>query len=645
MFKRKNNKKKREVKYEESIQQRNLSGSVAKIFIVIAVFMTLLHLFILNFYPIEPWLFRTIHVVLGSILGFALFPGWKQKNNSSIHWLDWICIGFSVGIFVYIYVLLDELTYRAGVMPTTMDFIVSLIGVLLILELTRRTTGWALPILSLIFILYAFAGPILPGMFYHNGYSVERFFSYIYGMDGIFGVTTDVSSKYLILFITFGAFLHVSKVGNYFMDLSFSIAGGLRGGPAKVAVVSSALMGTMSGSSAGNVVTTGSLTIPLMKKVGYSPRFAAATEAAASTGGQIMPPVMGAGAFLLAEILGIPYTEVIVASIIPALLYFTSIYFMIDLESIKNKLRGLKRSELPSFKACLKQSYLIIPILILIGSLVMGFSIIRSGTVAIISCLIISWISKQTRMGWKETVKALEEGSKGAVQLIAVCACAGIIVGVIALTGVGMRFSSLLLSLAGSSQFLALLFAMLIAILLGCGMPTTAAYAVAASVVAPGLVQVGIEPLHAHFFIFYFAVVSAITPPVAIAAFAAAGISGTNPMSTGVAAFRLGLAAYIVPFMFIYSPTILMEGDPLKIGISLLTSLVGVYFLASGVQGYFFGTANWLQRLLLLAASVTLINATFLTDIVGICLALIAFIIAKVKPKVNENESTTFNTN
>lgn len=618
---------------ESIMEQRNLRGFIGKIFMIIAILSTLLHLFILNAYAIEPWLFRSIHVFVGSVLGFALFKGFKKSPTHTLHWTDWIFIALSTFILIYIFVLHDQLIYRAGVLPTTMDFIVAFIGTLLIIELTRRTTGWSLPILAGVFIAYAFLGPYLPGILTHNGYSMQRFFTYIYALDGIFGVTIDVSSKYLILFITFGAFLQASKIGNYFIDLSFSLAGSFRGGPAKVAVVSSALMGTMSGSSVANVVTTGSLTIPLMKKVGYKPRFAAATEAASSSGGQIMPPIMGAGAFLMVEITGIPYSEILVSAIIPAILYFTSIFFMIDIEALKNGLKGLKKSELPSSTDLLKKIYLIIPVIVLISSLLMGYSIIRSGTVAIIACFVISWLHKSTRMGWKPLFAALEEGTKSAVQIIAVCACAGIIVGVIALTGVGMRFSNLLLGVGQTSEVLALIFAMFIAIILGMGMPTTAAYAVAASVVTPGLIQMGFEPLYAHFFIFYFAVMSAITPPVAIAAFAAAGIAGTNPMKTGLVAFKIGIAAYIVPFIFIYSPTILMRGTLTEIGFAVVTSLIGVYILASAVQSYFFGHINWIPRVMLFVSAIILIIPNLMLAVLGICLAIIAFIIGKLISK------------
>ncbi|MCM3715748.1 TRAP transporter permease [Alkalihalobacillus oceani] len=617
---------------EGGIIQRQLKGAVGGLFFLFAICITLLHLYLLNFAAIDPWLFRAMHLLCGSMLGFALIPGWNQKNLGKIHLIDWLAILASAIIFIYIYYNIDQLIFRAGVTPTTMDFVIAIVGTLLVLELTRRTSGWSLPILSLIFIAYAFLGPYLPGILQHNGYSIKRFFSYIYGLDGIFGVTIDVSSKYILLFIALGAFLQASKVGDYFINFSFSAAGGLRGGPAKVSLLASGLMGMVSGTSAGNVVTTGSLTIPLMKRVGYKPQFAGATEAAASTGGQILPPIMGAGAFLMAEMIGISYKEIMIAAIIPALLYFVSVYFMIDLEAIKMKLRGLKRSELPKMKDLIKQAHLFIPIVVLISAILMNYSIIRSGTIAILACLVISWFSKQTRMGWKKTAEALAGAARSVVQLISICACAGIIVGVIALTGIGGKFANLLITLGSSSQLLALVATMILAIILGMGMPTTAAYAIAGSVLAPGLIQVGIEPLFAHMFIFYFAVLSAITPPVAVAAFAAGGIAGTDPFKTSLQAFKLGLAAFIVPYMFIYSPSILMKGSFYEIALTILTSIIGIYLLACAVQGYFFGKARWVQRIVLLIAALTLINGSIFFDFIGIALALLAFLINKMFP-------------
>ncbi|WP_447554843.1 TRAP transporter permease [Vreelandella sp. EE22] len=501
-------------------------------------------------------------------------------------------------------------------------------GSLLILELTRRVAGLALVAISAIFLGYVFAGPYLPGFLGYPGLSLQRFFSQVYTDAGILGPTTAVSSTYIILFIIFAAFLQASKVGDYFVNFAFAAAGRARGGPAKVSIFASGLMGMINGTSAGNVVSTGSLTIPLMKKVGYPARSAGAIEAAASTGGQIMPPIMGAGAFIMAEVTGIPYTEIAIAAIIPAVLYFASIYFMVDFEAARKGMRGMRKDEIPRFSHLVKQVYLFAPIIILIVALFMGYSVIRAGTLATASAAVVSWISPN-KMGLRAILKALQLAGTMSIQIIAVCACAGLIVGVISLTGVGARFSSLLLGLAGVSQLLALFFAMLISILLGMGMPTTAAYAVAASVVAPGLINIGIQPLVAHFFVFYFAVVSAITPPVALASYAAAGISGDNPMGTSVASFKIGLAAFIVPFMFFYSPAMLMEGSAMQILRVGVTATLGIVLLSGMVQKWFFGPVNGITRVVMLIGAMFMIYGGIYTDVAGLAIGAALFVMQR----------------
>ncbi len=585
-------------------------------------------------------------------------------------------------------------------------------GAALILELTRRVAGLALVIITGVFLAYVFTAHVLPGILaVDRPYSWHRFFGHVYSDAGILGPTTAVSSTYIILFIIFAAFLQASKVGDYFVNFAFAAAGRARGGPAKVAIFASGLMGMINGTSAGNVVATGSLTIPLMKKVGYHKKTAGAVEAAASTGGQIMPPIMGAGAFIMAEITGIPYQEIAIAAIIPAILYFVSIYFMVDFEAAKLGMRGMRDNELPKFKRMAKQVYLFVPIVILIAALFMGYSVIRAGTLATIAAVVVSWavpeyfnirIAKWSiqrllvvaisalsvllivlyltqgptepgadtppliaslslitgllvvatfvyvsikefikhepiGLGLRGLGKALELAGVMSIQIIAVCACAGIIVGVISLTGVGARFSSVLLDLAAASQLLALFFAMCIAILLGMGMPTTAAYAVAASVVAPGLIGLGIPTLTAHFFVFYFAVVSAITPPVALASYAAAGISGSNPMETSVASFKIGIAAFIVPFMFFYNSAILMDGTWFEVARAGVTAVFGVFLLSSGVQGWFMGArAVWFLRVALVLAALFMIEGGWITDVIGVGAAAAIFFIQRVvKPSPN----------
>jgi TRAP transporter 4TM/12TM fusion protein len=565
-------------------------------------------------------------------LGAIVASWFLRPEGHRFNWLDATLVLATIASTAYLMVHLDgtALRMRAGTpFASPGNAWAAMVGLALILELTRRVAGSALVIISVIFVLYSFVGPYLPGFLTHDGFDFSRFFSYIYTDAGVLGATTAVSSTYIILFIVFAAFLQASKVGDYFVNFAFAAAGRARGGPAKVAVFASGLMGMINGTSAGNVVATGSLTIPLMKKVGYNGKTAGAIEAAASTGGQIMPPIMGAGAFIMAEITGIPYSEIAIAAVIPAVLYFLSTYLMVDFEAAKLGMRGMRSDELPQFSKMVKQVYLFIPIIILIVALFMGYSVIRAGTLATAAAAVVSWLTP-FKMGPKSIFKAFDLAGVMSIQIITVCACAGIIVGVIALTGVGARFSSILLDIAENSQLIALFFAMCIAILLGMGMPTTAAYAVAASVVAPGLIQLGIQPLVAHFFVFYFAVISAITPPVALASYAAAGISGANPMATSFTSFKIGLTAFIVPFMFFYNAALLMEGEWFVILRAFVTACIGVFFLAAAIQGWFWGSySNWVVRGILLVAALCMIEGGVYTDIGGAILAVVAIVLNK----------------
>ncbi|MBB3184154.1 TRAP transporter 4TM/12TM fusion protein [Halomonas fontilapidosi] len=577
---------------------------------------------------IETWHYG-YPLILATMGGILLSWSYRQFRHR-LSPADMVLMVCAVAVAGYLLVMFNSpLRASTGTSFAPMGISYAAIaGSLLILELTRRVAGLALVTISAIFLVYVFAGPYLPGFLGYPGLSVGRFFSQVYTDAGILGPTTAVSSTYIILFIIFAAFLQASKVGDYFVNFAFAAAGRARGGPAKVSIFASGLMGMINGTSAGNVVSTGSLTIPLMKKVGYPGRSAGAIEAAASTGGQIMPPIMGAGAFIMAEITGIPYTEIAVAALIPAILYFLSIYCMVDFEAARKGMRGMRKEEIPLFSKLVKQVYLFAPIIILIAALFMGYSVIRAGTLATASAAVVSWFSPH-KMGIPAILRALQLASTMAIQIIAVCACAGLIVGVISLTGVGARFSSLLLGLAGVSQLLALVFAMLISILLGMGMPTTAAYAVAASVVAPGLINIGIQPLVAHFFVFYFAVVSAITPPVALASYAAAGISGDNAMGTSVASFKIGLAAFIVPFMFFYSPAMLMEGSWMQILRVGVTATLGIVLLASTVQAWFFGPVKAWQRLVMLVGAVCMIYGGIYSDVAGLAIGALMFLMQR----------------
>jgi TRAP transporter 4TM/12TM fusion protein len=578
----------------------------------------------------ETWLFGLPLIV--ATAGGIVLSWFHKRARSGFSAPDLVLAICGVAVATYLITIYGTLMRNSTGTPFAPIgiSIAAVAGTALIMELTRRVAGMALIVIAGIFLAYVFVGQYLPGFLNAPAVTWQRFFSQVYTDAGILGPTTAVSSTYIILFIIFAAFLQASKVGDYFVNFAFAAAGQSRGGPAKVAIFASGLMGMINGTSAGNVVATGSLTIPLMKKVGYHKKTAGAVEAAASTGGQIMPPIMGAGAFIMAEITGIPYTEIALAAIIPAILYFVSVYFMVDLEAAKLGMRGMSRDELPKFNKMVRQVYLFLPIIILIYALFMGYSVIRAGTLATVAAAVVSWFTP-FRMGPRSIAKAFEIAGTMSVQIIAVCACAGIIVGVISLTGVGARFSAVLLGIADTSQLLALFFAMCIAILLGMGMPTTAAYAVAASVVAPGLVQLGIPLLTAHFFVFYFAVLSAITPPVALASYAAAGISGANPMETSVTSFKIGIAAFIVPFMFFYNSAILMDGTWFEVLRAGATAVVGVFFLSSGVQGWFMGgRAAWFLRVGLVFAALMLIEGGIMSDLIGVGTAVAIFLIQQL---------------
>lgn len=653
-----------------------------------------IQLLVLNFYPVDAWIQRILHLLAGLGIGAFIFHSETQAPASRFRkWLALLSLALSgcalasylvldrnlfnaselnlfTGFYLaalictlvsgwrsthsstdlanafsfailagvtasYLVEFLDLLQFRAGAFPTTSDAVISIGAIALLLEMTRRTTGLAMVIIAAVFVLYAFVGPWMPGILHHDGYDLARLTTYLMTDNGILGPTLGVSATYLILFIVFAAFLQASGAGDYFVKLAFAVAGHKKGGPAKVAVIASGLMGTINGSSAGNVVSTGAFTIPLMKKVGYQPKVAGAIEAAASSGGQILPPIMGAGAFIMADVTGIPYTDIVLAATIPGILYFLSVFFMVDFEASKLGMKGLSKDELPNKALLLRQLYLFSPIIILIVCLVLGYSVIRAGTLSGISVIVVSWLGTN-KMGLGRIFHALALAGKMAIPLLSVCATAGIIVGIISLTGVGLRFSTILLAVADNSTILALIFAMLISVILGMGMPTTAAYAVAAAVVAPGLVQLGLEPLVAHFFVFFFAVMSAITPPVALAAFAGAAIAGSNSMQTGVQSFKIGISAFIVPFIFCFNPALLMQGSVLEIAMATVTAVFGIYLLSAAVQGWFISKVGLPVRALLMLAALLSIAGGWQTDLAGIALFALLVFFQKYQSRKNE---------
>jgi TRAP transporter 4TM/12TM fusion protein len=610
--------------------RRTLRQSERLLFYAAAAAFTLYHLLVLNAFPQEALLFRSTHVAWAAVLGFALYRPFARSPVDRVPWYDWVLIAASVACGTYIYVELDGLLFRAGALPEPADIAVGLVGTLLVIEFARRTAGLALPLVAAVFILYVFAGPWLPGPLYHRGYDWQRFFAYIYSDLGIFGTTTEASSNFIVLFVAFGAFLQVSKVGDYFNDLAVSLFGWSRGGPAKATVASGVLFGAISGSSVANVVASGAITIPMMRRVGYDRATAGAVEATSSTGGQITPPVLGAGAFLMAEITGISYGEIAFAAIIPCILFYVACFAHVDLHARLHGIEGLPRAELPALTALLRKAYLFTPLVVMIWTLMAGFSAFRAGTLGILAAIVVSWLDRHGAIGPRRAAGGLAQAARDCLQLVAVCACAGIIVGVIALTGIGGRFAQLILALAGENQLYAMIFAMAVALVLGMGMPTTAAYAIAAAVIAPGLQRIGVPALVAHMFIFYYAVISSITPPVALASFAAAAIARADPWRTSFIAVKMGLATFIVPFMFFYSPLLLGQGSAVAVAQVLLTASLGVVLLACATEGWLAARLSWPLRGVAAAAALCLITPGTVTDLVGLALGAAVWAYARL---------------
>ncbi|WP_336825194.1 TRAP transporter permease [Sporosarcina sp. USHLN248] len=611
----------------ENKKNRTLTGVQLTLFTSIAVFMSLFHIYVLGFSPVTPWVLYTIHLGLGAVLILMNYPMRKSKINQGITVIDWILIAAVTFASGYLIIEMDELVYRVGVAPTQMDLVVSVILIGVVLEVTRRTTGLVLPILALLFILYANLGEFVPGFMGHRGYDWDRILSYLNSLDAIFSVPIGASASFVFLFILFGSFLGGTGGSQFFINFAIGATGARRGGPAKAAVLSSSLFGSVSGNSVANVVSTGVFTIPLMKKIGYPSRYAGAVEAVASTGGQIMPPILGSAAFIMAQLVGVPYLNIVAASVIPALLYFITVFVMIDLQAAKLGLKGMPKSTLPNLKEVMKnEGHLFIPLLVLIFVMtVLKASPIKAAIWAIASTIIVSSFKKQTRLNLKKFIVCLADGAKSALGMIAACATAGLIIGVLNLTGAGLKFASVIISFSGGSLALALILTMCATVILGMGLPTTAAYLITAAVVAPALVQMGVPMLAAHMFVFYFACLSAFTPPVALAAFAAAGIADAKPMQVAMTAVRIGIVAFIIPFVFVYGPAILLIGSTGEIILATISALLGAVALASAVEGWFLRMkANVVIRGLLLTSALLLIVPGIASDAIGVVLVLIS---------------------
>jgi len=620
--------------------QRELTNVMGLFLSIIAISMSCYQLYI-GYFPTPISIrHRATHLLFTFVLLFLIYPAKKSidKSNHRVPWYDFIFIGLviiSIG-----YTILSSWRILNERIPfisplETGEWISGILVLLLTLEATRRTLGNVLVVVALVFLFYGLFGNYLPPPFWHKGYTLETILDQLYlSHDGIWGVPLHVTSTYVYLFMMFGAFLTLTGAGDFFTDLAYSLTRKSVGGPAKTAVVASSLMGTLSGSSVGNVVTTGAFTIPMMKKAGYRPVFAGAVEAVASTGGQLVPPIMGAAAFVMVEYTGITYLQIMKHAIIPAFLYYLGIYLMVHMEAMKYDLKMPSDAIIPKLSdVLLSRGYMVIPIILIILLLMKGYSPLRACFAAFWSLIFLSLIFRGNRL---KIIKLFPVGLEKAAKLIlpvtTACACAGIIVGIILLTGLGQRMTAIILELSQGILPIALILTMLLAIVLGMGMPTSSAYIIMAVLLAPGLISMGVPLISAHFFVFYFACLSAITPPVALASYAGAGIAGASPMTTGYTGFRLGIAAYIVPFMFIYGPSILFVGNVSSILITATTSIFGVLSLAAGVQGWWYDKIKNYERAFLIFAAFLLIFPGIITDTLGLgILACIYFIQRKKK--------------
>lgn len=627
-------------KYDPEAGTRKLKGIIGWIVFIGLLSFSLFHLYTGVFGMLTAQLQRSIHLGFALALIFLLFPARKKDRGRKhkVAWYDIILAILGVAVGAYWPLFIDEIVMRAGRL-TEVDFYIGLLAVLLVLEATRRAVGLPITIIAVVFLLYGIFGPYMPSFLAHRGLNLDRLVqTMFYTTEGILGTPLGVSSTYIFLFLLFGSFLVKTGVGQYFNDLAVSIAGKRIGGPAKVAIFSSALQGTISGSSVANVVTSGSFTIPMMKKLGYKKEFAGAVEATASTGGQIMPPVMGAAAFLMVEFIGggITYWEIAKAAAIPALLYFTGVWMMTHFEAKRLGLRGLKDEEMPNRKEVLKKIYLLLPILAVIVLLMSGMSVIRAALWSIVITILVSAIRKDTRISIKDFIDALVDGARTALGVAAATAAAGIIVGVVVKTGLGLKMANGLLDLAGGLLIPTLMLTMVAAIILGMGSPTTANYVITSTIAAPAIILLGVPDLSAHLFVFYFGIIADITPPVALAAFAAAGVSGGDPIKTGVTATKLAIGAFIIPYMFVLSPELLMIDTTWYYLIWVVfTALAGMMAIGAGVIGHWLRKLNWMERVLGIIGGLLLIYPEGISDIVGLVIFVLLIVLQYVFKRDN----------
>jgi TRAP transporter 4TM/12TM fusion protein len=605
---------------EEKSPRRSLKGISGKAISVIAICFSVFQL-VTGYFPLIAMYQRIIHVIFGFTLIFLLFPFSTRQRRDRLSWDGFLLVGLLLYISYYVVTHFIARADQVGLEPPLFELVLGGVLIFLTLEASRRTTGWSLAIFCVGSLLYARFGEWLPDVLGHPDYMVERIISGLFmTTEGIYGALTGIASTFIFLFVLFGTFMQESGAGTFFFGLASSLFGHVRGGPAKIAVVASSLFGMISGSAMANVSAVGQITIPMMKKAGYKPHFAAAVECASGVGGQFMPPVMGGSVFLMMEILGVSYGAICKAAVLSAILYYVGIFFIVDFEAVKHNLKGQPKSECPKFKQVFKEGFhFIIPPAVLVYLLIYAnVTETRAAFWAILSVPLASFLRKSSRMSPRKIVRALERGALGFLPIAGVVVACNILVGMITLTGLGLQISSILIELSGNSLFWLLFLTMIASLILGLGLPIIVSYLVLAVLVAPALTQMGVEPLAAHLFIFFFALVSDLTPPVAPGAFVAAGIAGADMMKTAWMACRLGLVVYILPYMFVYNNALLLKGDVGEIVLSAVTAFIGVYALACGIQGYMFRPAKLYERVLFFVAALALIKPGWISDLVGL---------------------------
>lgn len=625
-------------KLDKESATRTLTGKIKKLFFIICVLVSCYHLYTAAFGGPVTLVHRSLHVAMMLAMAFIMYPFCGKSDHTKPTVIDWILVLLSFAAPIYIYTDYLGVVERAGNASDT-DMWMATLLVLLVLEASRRVSGNALSVLSIVFIVYGLYGRSMPSMFMHRGYDWLSLSNHFFAnTEGIYGTSVDVAASYIFLFILFGCVMQKCGMGQFFNDIALALAGHTKGGPAKVSVIASGFLGSINGSAVANVVTTGAFTIPLMKKTGYSKEFAGAVESAASVGGQLLPPIMGAAAFIMAEMLSVKYSQIIVWAAVPALLYYLGIIIQVQLRASKDGLVGLPKDQLPKVGEVMKrQGHLIIPVLFLLYMLFFsGTTVIFSAVCTIVVTVVVSQLRKETRMSVSDFISALADGARQTVSVAIACACVGIIIGVSSKTGFGLTMANTIISLGDTSLMFTLLFTMITCMILGMGLPSIPAYIITASIAAPALGKLGIAPGAAHMFSFYYAMFANLTPPVALASFAAAGLSGGDPMKTGVASVKLAIAGFIVPFMFVYSPQLMLIDTTLLEGVWVaLTACLGVFLIGVAVEGYFKAPVAWWLRLVIAVGALSLMKPGLETDVIGIAMLVLLYFLQAKKAKAS----------